>query len=208
MILLDKISKKIPTIIVSGNDYETIHSKLIKNFGSSGLNNIKFDIWADGGLVKYEQGIPVIRTALLDNTKETLSYLQGDILGLPKDKIFLRGDWPKQDIKNITCIGIKPLTELEKTLLINILNIFFKENRFYNVAKRIGLTGIDIISVNSDKKKVLHYYNSSYGKTTLYIGDELRDGNDENISSACNFKYNVKSPYDTNILLQLINEEL
>ena len=40
------------------------------------------------------------------------------------------------------------------------------------------------------------------------VGDELEDGNDKEIAAECDYTYNVKSPYDTNILLSVILEDL
>lgn len=201
-------------IVTTGNDYDTIHKKLVRKYGSNLSDSvIHFDIFADGGIVKYYNGRVVYRDKqfLLQCVPSLLSYLEN--LGIEKEKIFLRGDWPKQDINNITCIGIKPLTELEKNLLIQLLNIQFERMNLPNIAKKIGLTGIDILHKDTNKVKIMdHYYSDIRQKNTrakrLYVGDELEDGNDKEIANECDYKYNVKSPYDTNILLSVILEDL
>ena len=201
-------------VVTTGNDYETIHKKLVRKYGSNlSDKNIKFDIFADGGIVKYYNGKVRYRDKdfLLEKTEDLLEYLKK--LGISKEQIFLRGDWPNQDINNLTCIGIKPLTELEKNLLIEVLNKYFVEMKTNNVAKKIGLTGIDILNKDTNKVKIMgHYYLNIRSKESkskrLYVGDELEDGNDKEIAAECNYKYNVKSPYDTNILLSVILEDL
>lgn len=210
--LLNKIGfKKDQTcIVITGNDYDTIHKKLVKKFGSDlGSNNISFHIWADGGVVNYFNGKVKNRENkfLLEDVPKILDILALD-LDISKEKIFLRGDWPNQKLDCLTCIGIKPLTELEKTLLIKYLNFKFEELGLNNVAKKIGLTGIDILNKETNKVKVMDYYADILNNDTMYIGDELEDGNDKEISDRCKYKYNVKSPYDTNILLTLILNNL
>jgi len=201
-------------VVTTGNDYDTIHKKLVKKYGSNLSDSvIHFDIFADGGIVKYYNGRVYYRDKefLLQDVASLLNYFT--LLGIPKEKIFLRGDWPKQDINNLTCIGIKPLTEIEKNLLVELLNIHFKHMNLPNVAKKIGLTGIDILNKETNKIKILgHYYlyikQKNVGAKRLYIGDELEDGNDKEIAAECDYSYNVKSPYDTNILLSVILEDL
>ena len=205
LILLNEISEYSKCVVVSGNDYETIHKKLVKKFGA--YVHVNFDIWADGGIVKYEGGKIVHRSG--EHLLQLADLIYQDLIllmDIPKEKIFLRGDWPKQDFNKLTCIGIKPLTELEKRLLILLLNEEFAISPAMNdnEAKIVGLTGIDILNKNTDKTYVLDFYE---GGKRLYVGDELYDGNDKNISNACEYNYNVKSPYDTNILLTLLKAE-
>lgn len=201
-------------VVITGNDYDTIHKKLVRKYGSNLSDSvIKFTIFADGGIVKYYNGKVNYRDKnfLLQGVSSLLLYLKN--LGIPDEKIFLRGDWPQQNINKLTCIGIKPLTEIEKNLLIELLNIYFKNMNLPNVAKKIGLTGIDILHKDTNKVKIINHYcldvkqkNSQCKK--LYVGDELEDGNDKEIAAECDYTYNVKSPYDTNILLSVILEDL
>ena len=201
-------------VVTTGNDYDTIHKKLVRKYGSNLSDSvIKFTIFADGGIVKYYNGRVSYRDKefLLTEVYSLLEYLKD--LGISEEKIFLRGDWPKQDINNLTCIGIKPLTELEKNLLIEVLNKYFDEMDSKNIAKKIGLTGIDILHKDTNKIKIMgHYYlyfkQKNVGAKRLYVGDELEDGNDKEIAAECDYTYNVKSPYDTNILLSVILEDL
>jgi len=212
--LLHNLSYMKKCIIATGNGYDTIHEKIADYIDDNyNLYKIDFDIWADGAAVKYENGLPVYRInqSIIEHATDIIYYMK-NILKIPEDKIFLRGDWPAQDLNKITCIGIKPLTELEKDLLIEILNFQFNVTNQKTGAKKIGLTGIDIINDFTDKINILDYYKQNYNKfdvnNTFYVGDEIHDGNDLKISNACKFKYSVKSPYDTNILLNVLNHQV
>lgn len=213
LLLLNKISKfKDQTcVIVTGNSYETIHNKLVKFFGSDlRKENVSFDIFADGGVVKYNNGVIEIRDEqhLIDGIEKLYDFLSLQ-LNIPRNKISFRGDWPENRIQYSTCISIKPLSDIEKNLLCYILNNFYFVNeKLNNVAKQIGFTGIDILNKNTDKEAVLQYYNIDINKKTMYVGDEIGDGNDYSISRRCDYYYNVKSVYDTNILLNVILEDL
>ena len=145
LVLLNTIAEYSKCVIVSGNDYETIHRKLVKRFGTE--LKVNFDIWADGGVVQYKNGKVIHRvgTHILEHADRIVEGLK--VIGITDDMIFLRGDWPRQDFNKLTCIGIKPLSELEKTLLIHLMNSSFNVHSnslmINNEARRVGLDGAE-----------------------------------------------------------------
>lgn len=206
--LLNELSKQKRCVVVSGNDYETIHSKLVPKYGSN--VDVKFDIWADSGVVKYKNGNRVSDKPEFYVEKPEYVY---DILtgaGIPSNMISFRGDWPTQEKKRATCISIKPLEELEKKLVIYIMNENFLNNGLENIAMKMGRTSVDIMNINTNKVNVLGFeeYRDIDTNKMLYVGDEIHDGNDREISALCGYRHNVKSPYETNILLNLMLEKL
>lgn len=205
--LLNKLSKYVKCAVISGNDYSTIHSKLVNMYGSS--IDVNFDIWADSGVVNYKHGNKISdkKEFILDNPSKVYDLLID--IGIPKRMVSIRGDWPTADIKKSTCISIKPLDILQKNMILYILNNFFETEKLNNIAMKMGRTSVDILNINTNKSVVLDFdeYKNIDKNKMLYIGDEVYDGNDYDISIACGYHHNVKSPYETNILLNLILEK-
>lgn len=206
--LLNLLSTKVKCAIISGNDYSTIHSKLVNMYGYN--VDVNFDIWADSGVVKYKNGNKISNKVdfILDNPLKIYNLLVE--IGIPKRMISIRGDWPIQDIKKSTCISVKPLDIIQKNMLLYIMNCFFENEKLNNVAMKMGRTSVDILNKVTNKIAVLGFdeYRTININNILYVGDEIYDGNDMDISTACGYHHNVKSPYETNILLNLMLEKL
>jgi len=198
--MLDKISSKIKCVIVSGNGYRHVHKNLSEFFG--GEMDVNFDIWADGGVVKYDKTIPCLvnKELSIENENMVLSYLEKCGVG---DKIDIRG---ANGI--ITCISVNGLDDSARNILCNSLNDFlFADFNLKNKAYFRGRTSIDILNMKSDKKLVYNYYNKDYNQI-MYIGDELDNGNDKEIANLCFQKHNTKDIFETNTFLKLILGEL
>lgn len=190
--LNDKIYKK---VIISGNGYKPIQNKLSQIFGSD--LNVNFDIWADGGIVKYKNNLVIdkIDNLKIQNLEKIVNVF--DELGL-RNKIDLRGP---QDF--ITCVNIKPLNELERTLLSKYLNLIFEQQNENLVAQITGTTSVDIVHKDLNKKFAFMKYSSN---GSLFIGDECECGNDKEVSLICENYVQVKNVYDMNIILKLLME--
>ena len=181
---LDIISKNKKITIVSGNSIEPIKF-LIKQLSIKNFDNY---IWANANSVLYKRfkKIKTIRENKIKNKKKIIRLIRKM---LPNINI----------ISTDYCIKLKPVYNRE--LKRFILNCYLYD---FNVkACKTGKTTIDILSVNNNKSQIF-YKESLYKKNTLYIGDEINEGNDKIIADLCNYKICVNNPEEANILLKLI----
>lgn len=193
-------------MVTTGNDFEHINNKL-KLLNSS----YSFDVWADGGIIKYENEKPCnnYKNYEVDKINDTLEVIKlYSNYNKIKDKILLRGDWPNR-IK-ATCISIKPLKDNEKFKLVDFLNNEFKLYKINNKAIINGNTTIDIIKNNLNKSKIFKfdYYKNISKKEMIYIGDEIYSLLDRDLTKQVKYKYNVNSLYETNLILKLLNNKI
>lgn len=181
--------------VVTGNSYESVKGR---------LGSIKNIVWADANSVAYRNGrvYNIIEDNLLKDEEvvKISTYLNMEVLcGEMKLSINNRF-FP-------TFIKIKPIDgNVRKALCARINN--FLDRHFGNVvAKCTGRTTIDILKVGNTKAQVFSKVAQSWN--TLYIGDEIKEGNDCEIAKKCTHSIEVGDIYETNLILRLLieNEE-
>ncbi len=188
--LKDRVDVK----IVSGNTYSSIENKLIAVYGTD--TSTYPDIWADANSCLYVDGkiVNYINTHRILDYQKVLDILKNyeelndkihEVAGLDLNGYYLFN------------IKIKPLTDLERKLLCDILN---KSDLNDVVAIPTGKTTVDILSTNNSKANTLKGLD---GKV-LYIGDEIDKGNDRSIALACDSYIKVTDVEETSVLLQLL----
>jgi len=195
-------------LIISGNSYKSIHDKLSIVYGTD-LTDFNVDIWADANTTLYKHSKPTeyYNDIILNN-----NYI--DIVHQLKDWTIT--DVEVNDPEHPAYIKIKPLSELERTLLVNLLDttmfnrsdISTSDTAVYH-AKAIpsGFTTVDIIHENNTKGKLFNHIKSILGgDNILYLGDEFDSGNDRDIAKMCKQAICVKSAKETNIILKLLEE--
>ena len=191
--LLKELRELVDVEIVSGNTYKSIEDKLIPVYGLNASNYPK--IWADANSNLYING-KVVKSI------ESHAITAGDSWKLTQasfkynlhSKCEFIGD-PTVNIK------IKPLTELERSLLCDVINNLGLE---HSTAIATGKTTVDILSRTNTKLNTLDDLEGSI----LYIGDEVDKGNDKDIAFACDAYVKVEDVEETNTLLQLLIKKL
>ena len=193
--LINSINKLTSVFIVSGNSYSSIKDKLKTIYGSS-INNFEVGIWADSNSILYrkdkkEEEIKSFR--IFDND---IIEVSGYINNLIRKKPI--------NISNY-CLKIKPLNEIERSLLLETLNkiLFKRKNLVYLKAIAAGTTTIDIVHKNNTKGNLFNELNLP-SKKCLYIGDEIDSGNDRDIASLAYKSVKTSGVEETNILLKLL----
>ena len=193
--LLNKLTNYTKVVIISGNTFESICKKLLTVYEN--FRDIKFDIWADSNSYYYVRGTHIDSVnlfAINEYCKKICSYLKNnynidcELFGYPF----------------IVNIKIKPLNNLERNLLCDLLNQYiFPELKISEsvIAHKTGKTTIDILSKYNSKSFVLNTYYKNLNNT-LYIGDECDDGNDSEVCKVCSEYINVDSIKRTNSALR------
>ena len=176
-------------IIVSGNSYSSIDTKLKFIYGSD-LSCINFDIWADANSRLFRKG------------KEEYALKNLKMMHPDTTKNILSGFNLPYTSESDACIKVKPLDERERRILAAYLNIVLEDSA---EARITGKTTIDIVSRNNSKSAIFDFLNLK-DKITLYIGDEVDKGNDVEISSLCTKAIHTSGVEETNVLLQLLCE--
>ena len=185
-------------LIVSGNSYTSIRNKLSRVYGS-GLDSFDICIWADANSTLFKNNNPITyaKDLLIDKSyiKDIIKFLNSLDMS----------DFEINDNNYPAYIKIKPLSELERTLLVALIDTKFSN---YNIkAMKTGYTTVDIISKNNTKGQLFtDTIDPEKEMTTLYLGDEIDSGNDEDISKLCSQRIRVNSVKDTNIILKLLED--
>lgn len=187
--------------IISGNSYRSIEDKLKLVFND--IKDFKVDIWADANSTLYRNGYKVdfVDSLSIDKYAEELKEFLKDNYDI---------DVTLPGYVNIPNVKIKPLNELERTLLVDLLNNYVLDiidAKDDCKAIKAGKTTVDIISKNNDKVAVFEYLNLKDIKT-LYIGDEIDKGNDFKIARMCTDCLRVSGVNDTRTALKLIERGL
>lgn len=176
------------SVIISGNSYRSIKDKLYSVFGTN-LDNFNIPIWADANSTEYIKDTPV----------RYIDELEINDNGLEEISALIK----KYDL-NIEKVGsrnfnykIKPLSNLERKLLSDIVNLTCKNIK----AEITGNTTVDILNLNNTKEVTYKFNNF---KNQIYIGDELDTGNDSSISKLCKKSIQVDDVYETNVLVKLL----
>ena len=100
------------------------------------------------------------------------------------------------------CIKFRPITNNRETICQQMNDILEEKYPDY-IARCTGKTTIDILNKANNKGEI--YYKCKFYKyKTLYIGDEIENGNDKAIASLCDYSINVNNPYETGIILKLL----
>lgn len=177
-------------IIISGNSFDSIKEKLEKVYDR--IDKIKVDIWADANSTLFKNG------KIADFIEDfVISEKAKPIIDKFANKFKL----------NVKVVGlkpvnykIKPLSKLEREMAVELLNIKSKNLFKANIT---GTTTVDILSCKNDKSVIFDHCNLS-GRKTLFIGDELKFGNDMEISKRCSKTLEVKNVFETNLILKLL----
>ncbi len=188
--IVNSLSEK--AAIVSGNSYESIHEKLAKIFGKN-LENFNVDIWADANSTLYRKNksVDFIQSFALDeNAKKAAEQLKQDF----NLEMQAFGD------KAVVNFKIKPLSSLERKLLIEVCNL-----RYGKIFKghSTGRTTVDILSSKNSKAETFKHCKFDKLKT-LFVGDELEEGNDVDVAKLCNVAVQVDGVEETNLILNLL----
>lgn len=185
-------------LIVSGNSYKSIKTKLSRIYGS-GLDSFDVCIWGDANSTLFKNNKPInyAEDLLIDK-----NYIDDIIKFLHSLDM---SDFEINDKKHPAYIKIKPLSELERTLLVALIDNTF--SGYAIKATKTGYTTVDIISQNNTKGKLfLDMIDPKKELNTLYLGDEIDSGNDKDISKLCSQCIRVASVKDTNIILKLLED--
>lgn len=181
---------EIPISIISGNTYE----KIVDVFNELGIDFHDMMICANANSVIYHN----------NTSREIESFNISNYVEQIKNMVFekygLRATY-SDDFH----IKYWNLSELERRLLSEILNKFFKDSDCPCRADLTGRSTIDVMSVNNNKADVL----KNLGKDlngVLYIGDEIYGGNDKSITSVCNNFVNVENIDETLCVLKAISK--
>ena len=190
------MANKHNVIIISGNNYDSIKSKIFMAIGTQ--NSQRFDLWCDANAIQYCNGT---KTNYVESLNITSSY--DKVKRYINDKYGIIGIVNCQEF--VTCLKIKPLDKLVRKVLCKSLNDFvLKEIGAEELEARMtGKTTIDIVK-KSNNKSIIYTKLNLANKKTLYIGDECIDGNDFEISKKCNKYINVRDIYETNVILKLL----
>lgn len=191
--LLKELRELVDVEIISGNTYKSIEDKLIPVYGLNASNYPK--IWADANSNLYING-KVVKSI------ESHAITAGDSWKLTQATIKYELHNKCDFIGNPTVnVKIKPLTELERSLLCDVINNLGLE---HSTAVATGKTTVDILSTTNTKLNTLDDLEGSI----LYIGDEVDKGNDKDIAYACDAYVKVEDVEETNTLLQLLIKKL
>lgn len=180
-------------IIISGNSYNSIESKL------EAVDISMPHIWADANSILYENGEPkrVIHGCdISESVEKFLSKYRYDI------EPQLIGS-----LGYITNVKFRPITH-DRDLICEKINSTLKFLKCDDcIAKTTGKSTIDIVSIYNSKILVYNYLELDKYKT-LYIGDEIDSGNDKDISELCTRRLRVNSVYETKTILDCFGGKL
>jgi hydroxymethylpyrimidine pyrophosphatase-like HAD family hydrolase len=196
--LLNKFSKKQKVVLVSGHAYKTIHSKLSEIYGRN-LDPIEFDIWADGGIVKYQnnQIVHFDKKYVVKGVNWIKGYAK--TLGFD-DEIDFR---PNQFTP--TCISFHGIDDRYRPLMKAFLEQLSMTHQLNNKVEIVGTTSVEIFHCATNKAIVFENYRHKYLRS-YYVGDEIDSGNDKEIAEMCTKAIRVRDIRDTNILLKYLLE--
>ena len=194
---IKKLTKISISEIVSANTYYSLFNKISNVYGTD-LDGFNVPFWADSNCRRF---IGTKCTKVLDNLKiDNSFYLK--LKSILEKEFYLSPSIDNNDI--IFNIKIKPLNNLERKLLLTILNSIYLLDTDY-VAISAGSTTVDIIHKNNSKVEVYKALGLD-NKKVLYVGDEVDYGNDKKIAENCTNSICVSNIEETNALLTLIGD--
>lgn len=181
-------------IIISGNSYSSIYEKLQTIYGKN-LKDFALPVWADANSTLYQNNKKIKTISQMALSPETVDFVlqKAKSLGLQQKTILVGDD-------NVINIKFKPLTEAQRDC---VMDAFMDKNGHAFSAWKTGKTTVDVLSQNNNKAAVLPHLNLDC-KQTLFIGDEIKRGNDFDIAQKCKKAIEVKSVYEANLILKLL----
>lgn len=180
--------------IISGNTFESMKPKLYTVFGTD-LKDLNIDIWADANSTLYRKG----------KSKDLIKEMSIEEYAPAIIKLLNKYNLPSAEYgEDVVNIKVKPLADREREILVDFLNYHaFIANGLYDIkAVKAGTTTVDIVALKNNKACVFEHLNIA-GKKTLYIGDEIDSGNDEEIAKLCTHKIQTSGVKETNIILKI-----
>lgn len=197
-LLNDHLADK--SIIFSGSNYEDILKKL--NIAFIRPEDFKVDIWADATSKHYKENVLIeVKDDLLIDPKD-YHYIDNYL----KDKYNLMLRTNSKDEKQISVLKIKPLREEERIAISKDINNVAKAKRLNIKAHMTGRTSIDILNAKNNKA-VIYDYLKLNGLDTLYIGDEVDDGNDKEVAARAKYHFLARDVEEANIILKILIEK-
>ena len=118
------------------------------------------------------------------------------LLALPNDK----------DARSITVLKIKPLRHDERISLVKDINNVARLKNLNIKAHVTGRTTVDILH-SSNNKTLVYDHLKLDGLKTLYIGDEIDDGNDKEVAKRCTYHFLARDVEEANIILKILIEK-
>lgn len=189
----EKLSNR--TIIISGNTYESIESKLKK----AEIDSFPLVI-ADANSTLYRDGRSICTFYDCDITHD--AKILDDYIKKFSD---LKSSFVYGHSGEIVNLKIRPIkSDVFRYAAVDYLNSTVIPNLGLEriVAKATGKTTIDVVSIYNSKKLVYNKLNlCKYN--TLYIGDEIDSGNDKDIAEVCTDWIRVSSVKDTANLFKI-----
>lgn len=183
--------------IISGNSFDSIARKLATVYGSD-ISKFEADIWADANSALFQKGkrVDVIPELLITGNIVKFGQYLYDTYGITATI---------NDFEYPSCIKIKPLSELDQLLVSNYLNDYVLAATGLGFCRAIptGRTTVDIVTRSNNKVAVIERAQIDPTKC-LYIGDEIDNGNDHDISARCGCAIHTSGVEETLALLKLV----
>lgn len=193
--LVSKLKDK--AVIISGNSYDSIARKLATVYGAD-TSKFEADIWADANSALFRKGVrvDVIPELMITGNIQRLGQYLYDTYRL---------EATVNDFEYPSCVKIKPLSALDQILVSNYLNDYILAATGLGFCRAIptGKTTVDIVSRNNNKVAVLVRAEID-ADNCLYIGDEIDNGNDHDISGRCGCAVHTSGVQETYALLKLL----
>lgn len=193
--LVSKLKDK--AVIISGNSYDSIARKLATVYGGD-TSKFEADIWADANSALFRKGVrvDVIPELMITGNIQRLGQYLYDTYRL---------EATVNDFEYPSCVKIKPLSALDQILVSNYLNDYILAATGLGFCRAIptGKTTVDIVSRNNNKVAVLVRAEID-ADNCLYIGDEIDNGNDHDISGRCGCAVHTSGVQETYALLKLL----
>lgn len=184
-------------VIISGNSYDSIARKLATVYGAD-TSKFEADIWADANSALFRKGVrvDVIPELMITGNIQRLGQYLYDTYRL---------EATVNDFEYPSCVKIKPLSALDQILVSNYLNDYILAATGLGFCRAIptGKTTVDIVSRNNNKVAVL-VRTAIDADNCLYIGDEIDNGNDHDISGRCGCAVHTSGVQETYALLKLL----
>lgn len=191
---INLLSKAREAQVVTGNSYDSVKEVL------SSIGNI---VWADANSVAYHKG-------RVCDIVESNVFSEKDIVTISTylNMEILCGDM-KLSTNNVffpTFLKIKPIKDnLVRKILCDKVNVFLNKHMNGAMAICSGRTTIDIVKSGNSKAQV--FDKMSPKGNSLYIGDEIGEGNDKKIAEKCTHCIEVNDVYETNLILRLLVDD-
>jgi 2-phospho-L-lactate transferase/gluconeogenesis factor (CofD/UPF0052 family)/hydroxymethylpyrimidine pyrophosphatase-like HAD family hydrolase len=191
---INLLSKIREAQVVTGNSYESVKDV---------LSNIENIVWADANSVAYHRG-------RVCNMVESNIFSEKDMVTISTylNTEVLCGDMKLSTNNRFfpTFLKIKPIKDtLVRKILCEKVNEFLDKYMGDAMAICSGRTTIDVVKRSNSKAQV--FDKVSPKGNSLYIGDEIDEGNDKEIAKKCTHCIEVKDVYETNLILRLLIDD-